>query len=137
MQKQTTIFGAEKDLTVKNKMPSERECAALSEKFNRPVFIPGRMGRGLWITSVKPGAWVRAGGNKMGINGVVKAVGVDMNSGFAQEIAVSWAPGVIGTCLMDGKALEVLPSPPDSINFKAFGVMGTSHKTFSIPKLEV
>lgn len=125
MQKQVTIFGAEAEVKGRNHSLSDAECAALSELLNRPVFQAGKKGKGTWISSAKSGAWARGTGTKMGLTGGMDAI--NMGGGFGDHIVKTWMPSVIGTCLMDGRAIEVLPSPPDKVNFRFFGVMGSGN----------
>lgn len=120
MQKQITIFGNEEEVKATSHPVIDLALVVrASEDLSAPCFVPGAK-KGTWYMSIDGKAYAWAPGTMSGLTGDWKVVG----AGSLTRALVGQAfTSMVGTCLMDGKAIKVLPSVPGSVTIASFGIL--------------
>jgi len=137
MQKQLTIFGAEREL----RGPAKRVPKAVdlglvvqaSESLCAPCFVPGADGKkGTWYLSIDGTAFAYGFGTMAGLTGRFRVSGADF---ITHAIVTNGYSQLLGTALMNGKAIKVFPSAPGTVTVAAFGILSGVGKQITFKRV--
>jgi hypothetical protein len=129
-QTQMTIFGNEENVKVRAKKIAKSIDLALviaaSEDFCAPCFVPGTGNKGTWYISVDGTGYAYGTGTLLGLTDKLRVHSVD--SMIARAIVSQSYAGLLGTALMNGKAIRILPSAPGCVTMASYGILSGTGK---------